>query len=84
MTKNSMFVQNQWQWTMLLLKLGLTLGAFVIGLNIWDDASQGRPFNWMHIAYGFGFLGFACILYIFMRLIFKFVLAKALYDERKL
>jgi hypothetical protein len=69
---------------MLSLKFVLMMGTFVIGLNIWDDASQGQPFDWIHIAYGFGFFAFAGILYIFMRLIFKFVLAKTLHDERKL
>ncbi len=33
--------------------------------------------------YALGFLGFSGVMYVFMRLIHKFVLAKAQHDERR-
>ena len=68
---------------MLSLQFVLAMAVVVIGLNIWDDVSQGIPFNWMLIAYGVGFFVFSGLLYILMRLVLKLTMAKVLHDERK-
>ena len=81
--KKSDLVQRIWRWTMRSLQFVLAMAVVVVGLNIWDDASQGMPFNWMLIAYSFGFFVFSGLIYISMRLVLKLVLAKVLHDERK-
>ena len=81
--KSSDLVQRIWRWTMLSLQFVLAMAVVVIGLNIWDDVSQGIPFNWMLIAYGVGFFVFSGLLYILMRLVLKLTMAKVLHDERK-
>ncbi|MDK2760625.1 MAG: hypothetical protein KYX64_04635 [Sphingopyxis sp.] len=55
----------------------------IIGMNIWQDADAGKPFDWIYLVYGAGFLLWTGILYIFMRLIFKLGRAKTLHDERR-
>ena len=49
--------------------------ALIVGLNIWDDAHSGRPFNFTNLALGIGIAAFGAVLYFFSRLIFKFVLS---------
>ena len=79
--KTSKFVEKQWRASVLFLKIFPIFILLIVCINIWHDADQGKPFEWMHIVYGIGFLFFTCILYAFMRLIFKLVRAKVRHDE---
>ena len=77
------FVEKQWRASLRFLKIFPFFILLIIGLNVWHDAKQGEPLDWMHFVYGAGFLLWTGILYIFMRLIFKFVRAKVRHDERQ-
>ena len=46
----------------------------IAGLNIWSDFREGKSFSWNNLLAALGMLVFAGILYLFMRLIFKFVI----------
>ncbi|ABF53122.1 hypothetical protein [Sphingopyxis alaskensis] len=81
--KTSDFVEKQWRASIWFLKIFPFFILLIVVINIWHDADQGKPFDWMHIVYGIGFLFFTCVLYVFMRLIFKFVRAKVQHDERR-
>ena len=48
-------------------------GAFVLGSNIWDDASKGRPFNWTNLLLGLGIIAFGGFVYLICRSILSFV-----------
>ena len=56
--------------------------ALIAGINIYDDASKSRPFNWTNLWAAFGMLVFAGFLYLIMRLIFKLVLRYTEHDDR--
>ena len=81
--KKSEYVEKQWRASVRFLKIFPFFILLIIGINIWQDADSGKPFDWMYLVYGAGFLLWTGILYIFMRLIFKFVRAKTLHDERR-
>lgn len=81
--KKSEYVEKQWRASVRFLKIFPFFILLIVGINIWHDAEAGKPFDWMHLVYGLGFIVWAGILYIFMRLIFKFVRAKVLHDEHR-
>ena len=83
MTRNSEFALKNWSRTLILLKFVVIVFLLVTGLNIFDDVQRGEPFDWMHVVYCLGFLLFSAFLYVFMRLIYKLVIAKILHDERR-
>ena len=80
--KTSDFVAKQWRASARILAVIVFAIPLIIGINIWHEAEQGKPFDWMYLVYGIGFLVWAGILYILMWLIFKFVRAKVRHDER--
>ena len=77
------FIERQWRECVRLFKIFPFIFAMIIGYNYWREYEAGLPFDWMNLANGAGFLLFLGFLYVFMRLIFKFVRAKALHDERR-
>lgn len=81
--KKSDYVEKQWRASIRFLKIFPFLILLIIGINVWKDAEAGKQFDWMLPVYGVGFLIGTAILYVFMRLIFKVVRAKALHDERR-
>lgn len=81
--KKSDYVERQWRASVRFLKIFPFFILLIVGINIWQDAGAGESFDWMHLVYGLGFILWGGILYIFMRLIFKFVRAKVLHDERR-
>ncbi|MCA0209242.1 MAG: hypothetical protein LCH74_09290 [Proteobacteria bacterium] len=81
--KKSDFVEKQWRASVRFLKIFPFFILLIIGINIWHDTKAGKAFDWMYLVYGTGFLLWTGFLYIFMRLIFKFVRAKTLHDERR-
>lgn len=81
--KKSEYVEKQWRTSVRILKIFPFFILLIIGTNIWQDAHAGKPFDWMYLVYGAGFLLWTGVLYIFMRLIFKFVRAKTLHDEHR-
>jgi cytochrome b subunit of formate dehydrogenase len=82
-TTNTQVVRKLWTWTVWSLIFALVMIFVVTGLNIWGDANRGKPFDWRHVMYAVGFVAFSGVMYVFMRLIHKFVLAKSLHDERR-
>lgn len=83
MITKSEYVEKQWRTAVRFLKIFPIFIAIIVGMNIWQDAQADRPFEWMHLVYGLGFLLGIGVLYIWMRLIFKFVRAKVLHDEQR-
>ncbi len=77
------FVERQWRASLRVLKTMPFLLFFIIGYNSWRDHEAGKPFDWTSVPVAAGFLLFLGFMYVFMRLIFKFVRAKALHDERR-
>lgn len=81
--KTSDFIEKQLRASVLFLKIFPIFILLIVGMNIWYDVDRGKRFDWMHIAYGMGFIAFTGVLYVFMRLIFQFVRAKVRHDERR-
>ena len=81
--KKSEYVEKQWRASVRFLKIFPFLILLIIVFNIRHDAREGKMFDWMHLVYGAGFVLWTGFLYIFMRLIFKFVRAKTLHDEQR-
>jgi hypothetical protein len=77
------FIHKQWRECIRLFKIFPFIFALIIGYNSWREYEAGLPFDWMNLIYFTGFLIFLGFLYVFMRLIFKFVLAKTLHSERR-
>jgi len=77
------FIEKQWRISVRFLKIFPFFILLIAGINILQDARAGKPFDWMHLAYGAGFIAFAGVLYIFMRMIFDFVRAVSDYQERR-
>lgn len=76
------FVDKQWRASLRMLKVMPFVLFFIVGYNSWRDYQAGRPFDWVYVPVTVGFLLFLGFMYVFMRLIFKFVRAKAQHDER--
>lgn len=76
------FLDKQRRMTMRLAKIAPIVLCFITAMNIWDDASKGKPFDWTHIAYAVGFLIWMGVVLFFMRLIFNSVRANFLDDRR--
>jgi TRAP-type C4-dicarboxylate transport system permease small subunit len=55
----------------------------VIGINYWDQANTQNSLDWTPIATVLALLFFSGFLYAFIRMIYKFVLAKARHDEQQ-
>ncbi len=57
--------------------------ALIIGINIWNDATNGLSFNWRNFGFGVGIMLFGGVVYTFSRLIFKFTRAYVEHDESR-
>ena len=79
----SEYVDKQWRVSARFLKIFPFFIMLIIGINVWHDAQAGKAFDWMYLVYGAGFILWTGFLYLFMRLIFKFVRAKTQHDERR-
>ena len=77
------FIQRRWRSSMRILAIMPFVLAAITGFNIWNDLEQGRPFDGMHLLYFAGFMLWIGFMYIFMRLIFKFLLARARHEEKR-
>ena len=77
------YVEKQWRSSVRFLKIFPFFILLIIGINVWHDAEQGKPFDWMYLVYGIGFLLWTGILYAAMWLVFKFVRAKVRHDEQR-
>ncbi|BBB12295.1 hypothetical protein [Sphingopyxis sp. FD7] len=80
--KKSDFIEKQWRISVRFLKIFPFFILLIVAINILQDARAGQPFDWMHLAYGAGFIVFTGVMYIFMRMIFDFVRAISDYHER--
>ena len=83
MSKNVDFVKRQWRWTRRFAIFYPFWIALILGLNVWQDATKGEPFDWKQLWLALGMIVFGGLVYLFCSLIFRVVLAKATHDERR-
>ena len=74
------FIEGQWRATRWVLSLFPFWVALIAGLNIWSDYNSGQAFDWDNLLYPLGLIAFGGVLYLWMRLIFKFLRS---YAKRK-
>jgi hypothetical protein len=72
-SKRLRYIDAQWRWMQRFFIVWPFWCALIIGLNIWDDASHARPFNWHNLALGLGIMAWGGVVYAFARLIVRFV-----------
>ncbi|MES2754066.1 MAG: hypothetical protein V4659_05330 [Pseudomonadota bacterium] len=79
MNKKVQFIDRQWRMMKWFFIVWPFWCAMILGLNIWDDANAGRPFNWTNFASGLGIALFGGVVFMFGRLIFRFL--RSVYDD---
>jgi len=82
-SRNGDFVERQWRYVkrfMLLVPVWILL---IAAFNIWDDSKGGQPLQWYTVAYPIGMIAFASVIFLFMRLIFKFVRRYVEHEDKR-
>ena len=73
MSKRLRYIDAQWRWMRRFFVVWPIWCALIIGINIWDDASNGRSFNWQNLFFGVSIAAWGAVVYFFARLIHRFV-----------
>ncbi|MES2096043.1 MAG: hypothetical protein V4459_04735 [Pseudomonadota bacterium] len=83
MSKRSDHVGKQWRSTRRFAIFFPFLIIFIVGSNLWRDEAAGKPFDWLQFWAAVGMIAFGGLVYLFCTVIFRVVLAKINYDERR-
>ncbi len=78
----SNFIRKVWRdtrYTSIALPI---VGFLIVGMNLWRDFEQGKPFNSEGPILAVAFAILAGLIYLFCRAIFKFATKHAKHDER--
>ncbi len=75
------YAKRNWRRTIWFFKIFPFWLALIIALNIWDDHSNRREFNWTLIWAGLAFLVFTGCFYVFARFIHKILLRHAEFKD---
>lgn len=73
MSKKQKFIDRQWRLMVWFFRIFPLWIALILGINIWHDADQGKPFDWSQVLIALGMIAFAGVVLFFSRLIFKAV-----------
>lgn len=75
--------RRTWRRTIWHLRIVLFSVVPIIAYISWKDHAEANSFNWTNVWAGFGFLVGIGMLYLFMRLIYKFLLRFAEHRDRQ-
>tara|TARA_R110000765_G_scaffold405907_1_gene502688 strand:- start:108 stop:359 length:252 start_codon:yes stop_codon:yes gene_type:complete len=57
--------------------------ALIVGINFWNDMSQGQPIDWGFLGYIGAMLAFGAMIFGLGWLVFRFILAASEHEDRR-